>query len=432
MTRPGPEVARASTVVGALVTDGGPASDVAGAAGRGALARGAAVFGRVGAFVRGAGAPGVAAARVIFVLGSGASGAGVGSGAGAGGRRLARDADVADDRDGAERVAHLLREGLARLRAELRVGVHGPADDVRQRARDPGVRGRCVGARRLDVGAHDAVEAVAHEGQLPRQHLVVGARQGVDVGAMVDGLGVGQLLGRRVVDRAHRSAGLGAREVGDDLRDAEVGDLGNGHVLGAAEQDIGRLEVAVDDPMGVGVAHALENLQEDPRHLRDVRLLGLLADVAVEARSPDEFHDDRDEPRLIDDVVHADDVHVIQVGLDHALLDEAPTHLVVAHELPEERLDRDRVSETDVLALVDRARTALSQELHHPVRALEDVPGLEPVGCHAALGPGRQSGSIARFTGLHSARCMRAQRAGNVVDWTGSVCYRTMVFAPPP
>ena len=46
------------------------------------------------------------------------------------------------------------------------------------------------------------------------------------------------------------------------LGDAEVDDLGHRHAVVQRHQDVRRLEVAVDDPLLVGVLHGLADLDE--------------------------------------------------------------------------------------------------------------------------------------------------------------------------
>ena len=89
-------------------------------------------------------------------------------------------------------------------------------------------------------------------GRLAGEHLVGHRAERVLIGPRVDVAVAGGLLRAHVVRRAEREAGLGdasATGLGYGQRDAEVGD----HRLARLEQDVLRLEVAMDHAPGVGV-----------------------------------------------------------------------------------------------------------------------------------------------------------------------------------
>src|SRR5262249_30739605 len=155
----------------------------------------------------------------------------------------------------------LLAAGLRRRRAELalerpaqldrgaeaalRLRAQAALDQARERAR----RLRRERAERRPQARLDALdEALAlaglgRERRLPRQHLVEHHAQREQVAARVDPRAA-QLLGRHVERRAERLARLRERGAARVERDAEIRDL---RLAGAAEQDVGGLEVAVDD-----------------------------------------------------------------------------------------------------------------------------------------------------------------------------------------
>src|SRR5207248_10070803 len=81
----------------------------------------------------------------------------------------------------------------------------------------------------------------------PRQAFVEADPEREDVGAAVDGRPFDLLRGH-VVGRAEELAGRGQVAARGDLGDAEVGDLG---AVAVDEDDVRRLHVAVDDPLGV-------------------------------------------------------------------------------------------------------------------------------------------------------------------------------------
>ena len=135
-------------------------------------------------------------------------------------------------------------------RARLAGGLVAVVGLLGHRLGDDGVeRGRAVGAglgdergRLGDVRVH-----LRHVGGLVvrealGQRLVEDAAERVDVGAGVHRLAA-DLLGGGVVDAAHEQAGLGQGVLGGVLGEAEVGEV---DVLLGADQDVGGLDVAVD------------------------------------------------------------------------------------------------------------------------------------------------------------------------------------------
>ena len=130
-------------------------------------------------------------------------------------------------------------EFLARL--EPLRGVLGGRlpDDFHERRRDRRRRPWAVEDLRVENGRQRAGEWGFAMQQLVQDHA-----EGVDVGARVDRLSL-HLLGRHVCRRAdHASGGRKAVLVVDQLRDAEVEDLG---LAAVRDQDVVRLQVAVDD-----------------------------------------------------------------------------------------------------------------------------------------------------------------------------------------
>jgi hypothetical protein len=150
----------------------------------------------------------------------------------------------------------------------------------------------------------DLDRRVARERHVAGEHLVEDDADRVEIGGSGH-LRAASLLRREVVGGAHDRAGLGhLRRAG--ARDAEVGDL---QPLFGADQDVVRLDVAVDDPVLVREA---ERRQDLPR-VRD-RLCGtqaaVLSDQLLQARSVDDLHRDVVGAFGLAPVVDRDDVRV--------------------------------------------------------------------------------------------------------------------------
>ncbi len=131
---------------------------------------------------------------------------------------------------------------------------------LRHRLLDHGAKRRIqVGERTLDRGRR-----LVHMGEQLRdrvltlvrnraaQHLEEHTAQRVDVGPSIR-LAAGDLLGRHVVDGADDGALRGQPGDGvEPLRDAEVGEVRVLLAVADRDQDVRRLDVAVDEPARVG------------------------------------------------------------------------------------------------------------------------------------------------------------------------------------
>ena len=143
------------------------------------------------------------------------------------------------------------------------------------------------------------------------QHLVQDDSQGVDVGARVDAAGIVDLLGRGVGDRAEHRPVAGEALVGLLARggDAEVREL---HVALAGDQDVARLDVAVDHAALMRVAQGFRDLVEDQRR-RVGGKVAFPADQLVQRDPVDILLDDVVVASLLEVIVHLHDVIVLEV-----------------------------------------------------------------------------------------------------------------------
>ena len=149
------------------------------------------------------------------------------------------------------------------------------------------------------------------EGEPPGAQPVEDGAEGEDVGALV-GLGPLDDLGRHVVGGADQRTGHGHPIVlGQDARDAEVGELHRRAPAQLGNHDVLGLQVPVDDPRGVRVregigerhAHQCPALRE-----RDARLVG----EGAKRSTVDELGD---QPALLGGVARVvEDLHDARVG----------------------------------------------------------------------------------------------------------------------
>jgi hypothetical protein len=134
-------------------------------------------------------------------------------------------------------------------------------DDRLQVARDLGVEPPQPFGLSLRHLSDQAASVLAAEGGAQRQQLVEGQSQRVDVAAGV-GLPVERLRWHEP-QGAEKIAGLGQVVLVARLGQAEVGDP-NG--AAGVDQEIGGLDVAVEDALAVGVLEGVGHLLTDPRH----------------------------------------------------------------------------------------------------------------------------------------------------------------------
>ena len=161
-------------------------------------------------------------------------------------------------------AAQGISHGRRRRKAFLHVAVQGTHDGRLDGGWNVGSQSARRQVLALQDGAQDGGVALARERRRPTQHLVQHHPGRVDVGAMIDlRYLTDSLLRRHVQGRAHhcahhgpahgrrtRLAGLARRKL---LGDAKVDDLDEvGAVLRVDDEDVVRLEVAVDDAVLVG------------------------------------------------------------------------------------------------------------------------------------------------------------------------------------
>ncbi len=115
-----------------------------------------------------------------------------------------------------------------------------------------------VRPQRRDLG-------LACEGALAGQAFVENAAEGVDVGTPVD-LFAADLLGRDVLDRSDQLTGSG--QAGDRrrlLRETEVRQVAVLAARATGDQDVARLDVAVDEPALVRRVERVADLLDQPQ-----------------------------------------------------------------------------------------------------------------------------------------------------------------------
>jgi hypothetical protein len=212
---------------------------------------------------------------------------------------------------------------------------------------------RRVEEDRLEHGGHGA----AIEGRLPGEPPVEDRPDAVDVtgGALLGDL-ARRLLGGHVAGRAEHLARPREPRAADLAGEAEVGEP---RAPRALDEDVGRLHVAVDDPVRVGVVERERDLSGDPRELAR-RERPALQD-GLEALAFDEVHDEERPPAVLASVADRDDPFVAQARDRADLALEALHVLVVVRARLEDDLDRDGRPERRVEAAEDDPHAAAAE-----------------------------------------------------------------------
>ena len=210
---------------------------------------------------------------------------------------------------------------LARLLGALgRVLLEAAHQDVLELLADLGAEGPW----RLGDLVHDPVEDrldLPREGRLAQEAFVEDDAEGVDVRAAVEGPRC-DLLGRQVGDRSDERSRLRQAGFGGRVRQTEVHDphARPGAVL-AGDHDVGRLDVAVDDPARVAVLERVGHLDPDVHHLAEVQRL--VPDQPQQVRALRDGHHEEERALVTPEVVDRHDRGVVHLGDELGLALEA-------------------------------------------------------------------------------------------------------------
>src|SRR5580658_4015811 len=202
------------------------------------------------------------------------------------------------------------------------------------------------GAKREQVGA--GVEIFA-SGLLWR-HVGHGAdgRSGAGQEGLVHG-GGGTDGGGRMESRLARALGQ-----------AEIENLG---LVAVGHENVGRLDVAVDDSLGVGSVESVGDLCAEIEQLLKIHRLvgGLAVDTAFERLAFQQLHGDEVTSAVLADLVDGADIRVIQSGGGARLALKTVERQRILFCLGRQELERDVAAQVDVLGLIDNTHPAAAQ-----------------------------------------------------------------------
>ena len=257
-----------------------------------------------------------------------------------------------------ERLEHVDHRGEPIVGRFVQATHHDALDRARQR-RDP-PRGR--GRRGVEVELAQGEHVVALERGLADQHLKQHAAERVDIGACVD-LRAAELLGRHVHRRAQDCPGRGGRQLDavDELGDPEIDDLGAlapGDLVIGDQEDVGGLEIAVQDADRVSRGHGARDLPRHPQR-RHHGERPVVVDRVAEGLAVQQLHDDVGSAIVGEaEVEDLDDPGVIDRGGGPRLGEEAIDEVGLRRHPRRHDLDRRAALDQQVFTDVHRAHAA--------------------------------------------------------------------------
>lgn len=182
----------------------------------------------------------------------------------------------------------------------------GAAEDPGRRFADFGVDLGCGGGIDGEDLVDEAGEGIRGEGAAAGEEFEGDDGEGELVGPAGEGFGK-DLLGGHVGGGADGRAGHGHGGCFEDFGDAEIGDFG---VAGGGDEDVGRFDVAVDNPFGMSEIEAGGNFAEDLEEAGPRK--GALGHDRVERGAVDVFHDEEGKVVFFGEFVDGDDVGVVE------------------------------------------------------------------------------------------------------------------------
>ena len=265
-----------------------------------------------------------------------------------------------------ERLNGLQHLGRA-LIAVIRVLFHRLFGDLAQTFRHIG---RHLGQRlRLfrDLHDGDGHRAAAVKGQMAGKHLVHHNAHRVDVGTPVGVVALG-LLGADIVDRTDRLVADGLA-----LRAGEAGDAEVHHLDGTVrlQHNVLGLDIPVDDALGVGVFQRPQHLGGKVDDLFPGQGAAPLFQILFEGDAVDVFHHDILQLVGHRDIVHLDDVGMIQDRDGLRFIFETADQLLVVKEFFLEDLHRNGVAGAHVTAFVDIGHAAHAEQTFNQIAAVQ-------------------------------------------------------------
>ncbi len=227
------------------------------------------------------------------------------------------------------------------------------------------------------------------KGRLRREHEADHAPECVDVGRCAWPRPVDLLRGD-VVRGAEQLPGRGDRSRHrSGAADPEIGQEDALAVIRAFDQDVRRLDVAVDDPARVRGIECPRDGGGDGGRAREAQG-PLLVDQPVQVRAANQAHRDVEAARSLAGAVDRDHALVLELGREARLALEALAKRAVGGQIRREDLEGPLVVERQVERAVDGPHPSGAED------ALDPKPGEQRAGVHVVRVGGAQRGGAVR------------------------------------
>ena len=206
---------------------------------------------------------------------------------------------------------------------------------------------------------------VTLEGQAARQHLIEHHACTVDIAALVKALALG-LLRRDVMNAAQcflRQGLIGIGKAGD----TEVGYL---HRAVTEHHDILRLNIAVDNATGMGVAQTAHDVGDEVQRLAPVHMIAALH-ILLEGNAIQQLHDDILDALRRGHVVNRHNIGVAQLGNCQRLVAEAAAELGILCQIALQNLYSDQAVQAMTLGLIHVCHAARANEFQQLIAVIQ-------------------------------------------------------------
>src|SRR6267378_7849378 len=198
-------------------------------------------------------------------------------------------------------------------------------------------------AEREEIGARIQILAESLFGG----HVGNGAKRGARTGEVLV----------TCLDCGQRSVDMGqCAFVNGLLSEAEIKDFGVGS---PGDENIGGLNVAVNDPFGVGSIQGIGDFDANGNH--GVQFHGPARDDELEGRAVEKLHSDETLAVVLADFINGANVGVVQSGSGASFAAETLESMRVTDQIVGEEFESDKAAEVGVFGLVDDAHAAAAQ-----------------------------------------------------------------------
>lgn len=199
------------------------------------------------------------------------------------------------------------------------------------------------------------------DGKFTRKHFIEDDAERINIGAMIDLPGIFQLLGRHVMGGAEGSAGAREGDGGllfaNQFGDAEIGDF---DAATRIEEQVFRLDIPMEDALLVGVLEGLANFRDDGERFtgREAARAHRLAEI----QAIDILHNKIIEPTGLAEIMHCDDVRMVQFGQKARFAIETLGEMRVGRECFGQKFERDDPVQARLTRFEDKAHATTPDE----------------------------------------------------------------------